>query len=325
MISEQNKRIGLLGLKVSLFAGLSILLYKQVVQHQEFDEVATIFTDGLSGNKSLIIAALFLTMLLNWGLETIKWRALVLKLEYIGFFTALKGVLFGIAFSLFTPNRVGEFGGRVIALPNKRGPAIVVTLLGSLSQIVMNLIMGGFGLVIYCFVLGDLGYLQYVILFLWLLLAIGLFLIYFNLDVVEGVLLKIPILKKVKKHIDIILKYSRRELVYYLVLSGGRCLTYYFQFWLSLKFFGIVLPLGMAMALIASIFFVQTVIPTFAIIELVFRGNVAVKFLSSLTANAAGVFSATFLLWFVNLIIPAFVGLLLFLRHRILIKRENGS
>ena len=324
MISDQHKRYALLALKVLLFTGGSILLYKQVVQHREFNDVATIFKEGLSGNKSMIIFGLLITMLLNWGLETIKWRSLVLKLEYIGWFTAVKGVLFGIAFSLFTPNRVGEFGGRVIALPDKRGPAIVVTLLGSLAQIVMNLIMGGLGLVIYSFVVEDLTYLQYVILFLWILLSIGLLLIYFNLDVVEGALLKVPLLKRVKKHIDVLVQYDRRELIHYLILSGCRCLTYYFQFWLCLLFFGIELKFGMAMALIASIFFVQTVIPTFAIIELVFRGNVAVKFLSTLTANTAGVFSATFLLWIVNLIIPAFIGLLLFLRHKVLVKRANG-
>jgi uncharacterized membrane protein YbhN (UPF0104 family) len=318
MANDRNKRLALLALKVLIFAGLSLLLYKQVVGHEKFEKVAGVFRDGLTGNKTLVIAGLVLTMLLNWGLETAKWRSLVLKLQFIGWFTALKGVLFGIALSLFTPNRVGEFGGRVLALPDKRGPAVVVTLLGSLAQIVANLSLGGLGLFIYFFAFGDIGYLQYVFLFVWILLTAGLFLVYFNLDVVEGALLKIPLLKKVKVHIDMIRTYSRRELMNYLLLSAGRCLTYYFQFWLCLKFFGIHLPLGLAMALIASIFFVQTVIPTFAIIELVVRGNVALSFLTSLTENSAGVLSATFLLWIVNLIIPAFAGLLLFLRHRIL-------
>ena len=75
-----------------------------------------------------------------------------------------------------------------------------------------------------------------------------------------------------------------------------------------------------ALVLIASIYFVQTIIPTFAIIEVVFRGNVAVSFLAALTANAVGVFSATFLIWFVNLILPALAGLVLFTRHRVFVR-----
>jgi len=316
MITAQYRRYIVIALKLFIFAGLTALLYKQVVQHREFEEMSDIFREGLSGNKIMIIIALLLTMMLNWSLESVKWRSLVAKLEAISFFTAVKGVFFGIAFSLFTPNRVGEFGGRVIALPEKRGPAIVVTLLGSLSQIVMNLILGGLGLVIYFLVFEHSGYVAYIILFLWILLAVGLILIYYNLDLIEGALLKIPLLRKVKEHIDIILTYNRKELTNYLMLSGGRCLTYYFQFWLCLKFFGINLPLLSTLVLIAAIYFVQTIIPTFAIIELVFRGNVAVSFLSALTVNTAGIFSATFLIWFVNLIIPALAGLLLFTRHR---------
>lgn len=308
-------------LKLLIFAGLSVLLYKQVVQHREFDEVARIFRDGLSRSNALILAALLLAMVLNWTLETVKWRSLVRKLEPAGFFTALKGVLFGVAFSLFTPNRVGEFGGRVIALPEKRGPAIVAALLGSLGQITMNLVLGGLGLIIYAFTHGVYGYLAVIVLFLWTLMAAVLFIVYFNLDIAEGALLKIPLLRKVKAHIDLVLLYSRRELAGYLFLSGARCLTYYFQFWLSLQFFGIDLALAPAMVLIAAMYFVQTVIPTFAVVELVFRGNVAVSFLAGLTANTAGVFSATFLIWVVNLILPALAGLALFTRHRLLTDR----
>lgn len=310
------------GIKLLIFAGLSALLYKQVVQHREFDEVARIFRDGLSRANAFILAALLLAMALNWTLETVKWRSLVQKLEPAGFFTALKGVLFGVAFSLFTPNRVGEFGGRVIALPEKRGPAIVAALLGSLGQITMNLVLGGLGLIIYAFTHGVYGYLAFIVLFLWVLMAAVLFIVYFNLDIAEGALLKIPLLRKVKEHIDLVLRYSRRELAGYLFLSGARCLVYYFQFWLCLQFFGIDLALAPAMVLIAAIYFVQTVIPTFAVVELVFRGNVAVSFLAGLTANTAGVFSATFLIWVVNLIVPALAGLALFTRHRLITERS---
>ena len=318
MQRNRNVRTGLLILKLLLFAGLSLLLYKQVIRHKQFEDVAGIFKAGLEGDKRLIIAALALTMALNWFLEMVKWKHLIGKFLELSWLRTLKGVLFGIAFSLFTPNRVGEFGGRVAALNQKRGEGIVATLLGSLSQIVMNLSLGGLGLVIYVFLSGDYGYMDYVVVFLWIILAGGLILIYYNLDVIEGVLLKVPLLRRVKDQIDVIQMYSRGDLTNYLILSGSRCLIYYFQFWLCLKFFAIDIDLFHALVMIAAMYFIQTAVPSFAIIELVFRGNVALYFMSAYTENTGGVFSATFLIWFVNLIIPAFLGLLLVLRHRFL-------
>lgn len=315
--TSQKKTIyGLL--KVLIFITLSILLYKQVVHHNSFAEVSETFKDGLSNQKLFLLIILILAMFVNWTLEVIKWRGLVGKILPIRWLTALKGVLFGISLSLFTPNRVGEFGGRVIALPKKRIPAVVATLLGSLSQIVANLVLGGLGLTLYFYFYNQTDFIPYVLIFLWLILAVGLPLIYFNLDMVEGVLLKIPILKKAKDEIDIIQQYSRKELLRFLLLSSGRCLVYYFQYWITLQIFGIEISLVAALVAIPAIFFVQTVIPSFAILGPVLGGNIAITFLDSFSANSLGIVSANFLLWFVNLIIPAALGLLLFVRHKLM-------
>jgi hypothetical protein len=313
--SHQRKRLFTL-LKVLIFISLSFLLYKQVVHHNSFDLVAASLRDGLSLKKRTILAVLLLAMGLNWLLEIVKWRALVSKIIKIRWLTAVKGVSFGIALSLFTPNRVGEFGGRVLALPDKRIPAVVSTLLGSLSQIVANLVLGGLGLALYFYFYNHTDFIPYILIFIWVLLAIGLPLIYFNLDMVEGMLLKIPILKKAKQEIDIVQQYSRKELLHFLFLSGGRCLVYYFQYWLTLRFFDIEISLLTAMIAIPAIFFVQTVIPSFAILGPVLGGNIALTFLDGFSSNGLGIVSANFLLWFVNLILPASFGLLLFVRHR---------
>ncbi len=279
--SQQQKRLFIL-LKVLIFISLSFLLYKQVVQHNSFDLVVASLKESLSPKKRTILLVLLLAMCLNWLLETIKWRDLVSKIIQIRWLTAVKGVSFGIALSLFTPNRVGEFGGRVLALPDKRIPAVVATLLGSLSQIVANLVLGGLGLALYFFLYNRTDFIPYVLIFLWVLLAIGLPLIYFNLDMVEGMLLKIPILKRAKQEIDIIQQYSRKELLRFLLLSGGRCMVYYFQYWLTLRFFDIEVSLLTAMIVIPAIFFVQTVIPSFAILGPVLGGNIALTFLLSM-------------------------------------------
>ena len=55
-------------------------------------------------------------MCLNWSIEAIKWRLLIKKMQPITFIEALKGVLSGVAVGTFTPNRIGEFGGRILYL-----------------------------------------------------------------------------------------------------------------------------------------------------------------------------------------------------------------
>ncbi len=317
MLNIQQKKSLVILLKVLIFTALSYLLYKQVVEHNSYQEVSNTFKSGLSKDKIYLIIFLLLFMLLNWFFEITKWRMLILKIQNIRWLTSIKGVLFGIAFSLFTPNRVGEFGGRVIALREKRLPAVVATLLGSLSQIVANLFLGGLGLTLYFYFYNDIDYIPFILVFLWMILAIGLPLVYFNLDMVEGVLLKIPILKKAKEEIDIIQTYSRIELLRFLILSALRCLVYYFQYWMCLQFFGVEISLSTAVVVIPAIFFVQTVIPSFAILGPVLGGNIAITFLEGWSANSAGIVYATFLLWFVNLIIPASIGLLLFTQHKL--------
>lgn len=300
-----------------VFATLSYLLYKQVVAHKSYNEVAAHFRDGLSGEGLMLLLLLLIAMLLNWYFEISKWKLLIQRIQPITFFRAINGVLFGITFSLFTPNRVGEFGGRVVALQTDKLKAVVATLLGSFSQIVANLVLGGLGLVIYFFTSEQADFIPYIFVFLWVILAVGLPAIYFNMDMIEGILLRIPILKRIKSEMDVIQLYSRKELVLFLTFSAARCLVYYFQYYLCLRFFGVEVQFSQAILIIPAIFFVQTVIPSFAILGPVLGGSIALNFLGMLTDNSAGVVYATFLLWFVNLIIPAGVGLLLFTQHKL--------
>lgn len=317
MSTIQQKKSLIFLLKVLIFITLSYLLYKQVVEHNSYRQVAETFKDGLSGTRRLLIICLLCAMVLNWFLEMTKWRTLIQKIQPVRWLTAIKAVLFGITFSLFTPNRVGEFGGRVIALNDKRIPSIVATLLGSLSQIVTNLVFGGLGLTLYFYSYNATDYIPIILVFLWVILAIGLPLIYFNLDMAEGVLLKVPILRRAKEHIDVVQQYNRKELLKFLILSASRCCVYYFQYWLCLRFFEIDISFSSAMIVIPAIFFVQTVIPSFAILGPVLGGNIALTFLDGWNGHSAGIVYATFLLWIVNLIIPASVGLLLFMQHKL--------
>jgi hypothetical protein len=101
--------------------------------------------DGLSGALQLIKEAPFgeqawkfwlviaLTFV-NWGIESRKWQLLMRLLQPMSFLTAVKSVLCGVTLSLNTPNRIGEYGGRVLFVEEgKRIQSVSLSIAGSIG------------------------------------------------------------------------------------------------------------------------------------------------------------------------------------------------
>lgn len=66
---------------------------------------------GLEGINRIYFLAALIMVIPNWGLEAMKWRLLMKGLSTMTFFEAFRAVMAGVAFSLNTPNRIGEMGG----------------------------------------------------------------------------------------------------------------------------------------------------------------------------------------------------------------------
>ncbi|MCB0508003.1 MAG: flippase-like domain-containing protein [Bacteroidetes bacterium] len=296
-------------LKIILFGGLMWILYKQLFSKEEVEIAVAHFWKNFHGNYLLLFSVIIL-MLLNWSIEAIKWKLLIDKLHPISWLKAVEGILFGVTFSLFTPSRVGEFGGRVFALNTERKEAIVATIIGSLAQIVVNFSFGALGLLLYGIFVHKLSlYLVWTSIFLFLLLLFLLHFCFYNLDVISNKFSTFPILKKVYKYIHVIDLYNNADFFRLELYSFFRYLIYCLQFVLLLYFFGFEIPIALAMILTASIFFVQTINPiNIALIDFGFRGNVAVFFLSAFANNPISILAATITLWLINLIFPAIIG-----------------
>src|SRR5206468_3685838 len=88
-----------------------------------------------------------LLMPLNWGLEAAKWQCSVRSIYPVSLMQSFKAVLSGISFSVTMPNRVGEYLGRMIYLPEgSRLRTISVTLVASFAQLLVTLVAGTAGL-----------------------------------------------------------------------------------------------------------------------------------------------------------------------------------
>ncbi len=296
-------------IKLIIFAGLGYALYKQVFTNADVKSALKALESNLIHGRGWFVLVLILTGL-NWTVETIKWKFLVNKLDKITFKRAFLGILFGISFSLFTPNRLGEYGGRVLVLKHHRIAAIVSTLIGSFSQIVVNMSIGGFFCIIYLSQYLKINtYFVFSVGLLYILLAAFLWVSYFNVEIVTILFKKYSIFKKMAPYVDTVKKYNAQDLRKLLIYSTWRYGIYCMQFFLLLKVFRTGVKWLDGLVLIPNVFFIQGILPTMAIFDVSLRSQVALQILSEHATGAMfQVVAASLVLWFINLIIPACIG-----------------
>ena len=108
-----------------------------------------------------------------------------------------------------------------------------------------------------------------------LLITVLLIFCYLNVDLIIPIFNRIPLLKRLVKHIEILKTYSTNELAIVLGFSLLRYTVYSVQYLLLLRFFGIDLPMLHGLASIGTIFLIQTSVPLPPISGLLVRGEVA--------------------------------------------------
>ncbi len=144
--SRQNKNIRVFinyFLGPVLFIWLSYSIYHQLQQQPDLEKSWQHIRESFNSGMIWNLAAVLVLMLVNWIIETFKWKLAVQKIQEVGFFTAFKAVLSGVSFSVTTPNRVGEYLGRVLYMnEGNRLKAISLTITGSISQLIVTLLMG---------------------------------------------------------------------------------------------------------------------------------------------------------------------------------------
>ena len=139
--------------------------------------------------SDFMLISVLLLIPLNILLEGMKWQYLMIKLEKISIYTAVKGVLAGISVSMIMPNRVGDYLGRVFILKKAdRFQAVLATILGSLAQLLTTIIMGLIGIILfipdYFIISTGLNYWIYLGIILGVVIAIAvLVFIYLNFSV----------------------------------------------------------------------------------------------------------------------------------------------
>lgn len=269
------------------------------------------------------LIVVFFFMFINWAVEALKWQYLINDFEKISFKTSLKAVFSGISFAIFTPNRVGEIAGRSFVLKKEnRGKGIVATSVGSMSQMIITVILGViFGALFLFFYDDKISNISFeTLLFVKVISVIILILVlyfFFNLNVFTKFLLKLNFLNKYLETIMVLSSYRKVKLFNVLLFSLLRYIVFLSQFYLLLKMFSVNISFFEASIGIVLTYFISSAIPTFTFAEIGIRGSAAIFFLGMFSNNIEGIISATALLWIINLAIPAIIGSVIFSKIKI--------
>lgn len=295
-----------------VIASLAVwFIYKSVFEKSSMDELLSSSYSTLLAYESIYLSStIILLMLINWSLEAWKWKLMISKVESVGFLRALEAVFSGLTVSFFTPNRTGEFAGRIFQLKSAdRIKASLITIIENSSQLIITIFTGSVGLIFYLIHYTDINaYWLVAGVVISITIAIVSVFLYLNIYLLENFLDRFRFLKKFHPYIEVFAFYSTRELIQVLLISVLRFFVFSLQFYLLLHVFGISLPYLPALLMITMIFYVMTLVPTFFITELAVRGSVAIAFLGTLSEDNAGIISSTISLWLINLVIPALIG-----------------
>jgi uncharacterized membrane protein YbhN (UPF0104 family) len=310
---QSSKKIGFL-IKLLIILLTFWFLYQKVFVDKTFNDLSKWFVDTLKNKSPLPLFVVLFLMLLNWFVESLKWKYLINKLETVSVWLSFKAIFLGITVSIFTPNRIGEFGGRIFCLTNAdRIKAVISTMLGNLSQLLATVLFGCLAICYFLFnfnnLLGfDFTSIRLLLLLLNVFLFFGSLFLYLNASYLTIVLNKIPFLKKYIDYLKVFSYYSRKELLNILFFSMFRYSIFTFQFYLLLHFFDVEVSFISSAAMSALTFFTMSIIPTIAITELFARGSVAILFYGLLSDNLIGITMAASSLWAINLVLPAIIG-----------------
>jgi uncharacterized membrane protein YbhN (UPF0104 family) len=312
-----------------LFLWLCYSIYRQVVSQSHLYHSWVHIRQSLNSPKIGYLIIAIVLMFFNWGLEAAKWKLSVRDIHSISFKQAFKAVLSGVSVSVTTPNRIGEYIGRMMFMPEgKRLQVIAVALIGSISQLLVTLLVGIAGFIVLrnaltnANILSPFVHRSFLIGLLVSTLILTLF--YFNLSRIEKWLESALKRRSWLYFIHAVQQFGMQRLSLLLLLSVVRYSVFVIQYVLLFRLFEVGVEAVTLFSVISLVFLTLAIIPTIAVVvEFGIRGEVCLQLVGLFTANSLGIVLTSATIWFINLIIPALAGSLLILSIKIFKRREE--
>ncbi len=289
------------------------IYHKFLTKDNELKEFSHFISSLDQTYVTIVLIAVSVLMLLNWMVEALKWQYVSRKLVDITKWQALESVFCGLTWAIFTPNRVGEYGGRIMFLPpRKRIHGLFAMIVGSLGQNLVTNILGLTGGIWFVYTyreklhVSPLIFMGMVVLVAVFLLMLILF--YFNIELLVIVLGRIKFISKYRRFFQIMARYHTDELGTILWYSFIRFAVFTLQYYLLIH---LLLPQIDAVTIVMMVFtflIIQSALPSLDIFDIGVRSFTATSLFAYITDQQLAVVACVSIIWLINLIIPAVIG-----------------
>ncbi len=302
---------------------MSFSIYQQIIQQENLADSWAIIKGRLYGSQLSKLAFVIILVLINYSLESLKWKIIQSSIQKISFWKGFKAVLSGHTIAFNSINRIGDTAGRVLHLDEgNRLKGAALSFVGSISLIIVHVLFGLAGMTYMRINILDATHsLQGLSLF-WMtalmsILMIGvslLILLYFRLSWLVQLLEKIPFVAKYRFVVEHMESLEWRFLTKVLLISAVRYVVMVLQYVLLFQVFNVTLDFLDASALVMVMFLVLAIIPSITLAELGLRGNISLQLFGMLSDNTLGIVATTVGIWVITQMIPAIIGSIFLLR-----------
>jgi len=259
---------------------------------------------------TIVMASVVILMLANWLTECLKWQHLTSRLVKISLWQSIEGVFCGLTWAIFTPNRIGEYGGRVMFLPPRRRiHGVFAMAVGSFGQNVITNVLGLAAFTWFCFTFLHWNGWALAGISVFCAVFMALFLIaFFRIGLLVKLLNKVSFLRKYHRFFDIMADYQFIDLVKIMCFCLTRFFIFSFQYYLVIHLLIPEIAFMDVILMVFIVFFIQSALPSLDLLDVPVRATASATLFAYVTTQQVAVIAAFTSIWLINLIIPAILG-----------------
>lgn len=256
----------------------------------------------------IYVAVAIILVPINWGMEAKKWQILSNIFHPISFYTAIKATLAGLSSGILTPNRLGNFIGRLAFVPkSKHKLATAYTFLGNMAQFSATIGIGFSGFLFWILKHKSVTnpFIYVLISLTFLGITIGL---YFYPQILYKKQIKWKFLSGWYAQLHTLNDFKKSIKWNVLLWSISRFFIFSIQYGLIILAFKPELKFTTVLLMVQATYVITTLVPSLFFGKLFVRESVALVVFSSLELSQPQILTAAFLLWGMNLMIPSIIG-----------------
>ncbi|MFD0990178.1 lysylphosphatidylglycerol synthase domain-containing protein [Mariniflexile jejuense] len=292
-------------IKISIVVIAFYFIYQKLTNNSglAFSSFTKIITENSIFSAKSIIILSFLSIF-NWFFEILKWQKLVSAIKNIAFKNALEQTLGSLTASLFTPNRIGEYGAKAIYYTKTFRKKIMLTnLISNALQMAVTTFLGAIG----CYFFVSKYQMALNTSKFFIISIFALFIITLIVFIIRKTKFRFKgfSFEKIKAFV---LYYPKSTIAFGIGYSLLRYAIFSFQFYYLLTLFNINISYFDAMLFITTMYLLASIIPSIFIFDVVVKSGIAVYLFSFVGINALTILSIVTIMWLFNFVIPSIFG-----------------